>query len=62
MELARRSRGTPRIANRILRRSRDFAQIKASGKIDLELAEYALQKLGIDKIGLDLWIEKFLKL
>jgi len=61
MELARRSRGTPRIANRILRRSRDFAQIKASGKIDLELAEYALQKLGIDKIGLDLMDRKILE-
>ena len=61
MELARRSRGTPRIANRILRRSRDFAQIKASGKIDLELAEYALQKLGIDKIGLDIMDRKILE-
>ena len=62
MELARRSRGTPRIANRILRRSRDFAQIKASGKIDLELAEYALHKLGIDKIGLDLMDRKILEI
>ncbi len=62
MELARRSRGTPRIANRILRRSRDFAQIKASGKIDLELAEYALNKLGIDKIGLDLMDRKILEI
>ena len=62
MELARRSRGTPRIANRILRRSRDFAQIKASGKIDLELAEYALQKLGIDKVGLDLMDRKILEI
>ena len=62
MELARRSRGTPRIANRILRRSRDFAQIKASGKIDLELAKYALQKLGIDKIGLDVMDRKILEI
>ena len=62
MELAKRSRGTPRIANRILRRSRDFAQIKASGKIDLELAEYALQKLGIDKIGLDVMDRKILEI
>ena len=62
MELARRSRGTPRIANRILRRSRDFAQIKASGKIDLELAEYALEKLGIDKIGLDVMDRKILEI
>ena len=62
MELARRSRGTPRIANRILRRSRDFAQIKASGKIDLKLAEFALSKLGIDKIGLDLMDRKILEI
>ena len=62
MELAKRSRGTPRIANRILRRSRDFAQIKASGKIDLKLAEYALQKLGIDKIGLDVMDRKILEI
>ncbi len=61
MELARRSRGTPRIANRILRRSRDFAQIKASGRIDLKLAEYALQKLGIDELGLDLMDRKILE-
>ena len=53
MELARRSRGTPRIANRILRRSRDFAQVKADGKIDIHVAKSSLQKLGIDEIGLD---------
>ena len=53
MELAKRSRGTPRIANRILRRTRDFAQIKASGVINLEIANYSLEKLGIDEIGLD---------
>ena len=53
MELAKRSRGTPRIANRILRRTRDFAQIKASGLINLEIANYSLKKLGIDEIGLD---------
>ena len=53
MELAKRSRGTPRIANRILRRTRDFAQIKASGMIDHEVAKYSLAKLGIDEIGLD---------
>ena len=61
MELAKRSRGL-RIANRILRRSRDFAQVKASGKIDLKLAEYALNKLGIDKIGLDLMDRKILEI
>jgi len=53
MELARRSRGTPRIANRILRRARDFAQVKADGKIDVHVAKSSLQKLGIDEIGLD---------
>ena len=54
MELAKRSRGTPRVANRILRRARDFAQIKANGKINYKVANQALNKLGIDKIGLDL--------
>ena len=53
MELARRSRGTPRLANRILRRARDFAQVKAEGKINIEVAKFALEKLGIDSIGLD---------
>ena len=53
MELASRSRGTPRIANRILRRARDYAQVKASGKIDFEVARASLDKLGIDEIGLD---------
>ena len=53
MELARRARGTPRIANRILRRSRDFAQVKAEGKIHLDVAKASLEKLGIDDIGLD---------
>ena len=53
MELASRSRGTPRIANRILRRARDFAEVKGSGNIDLNIAQSSLQKLGIDEIGLD---------
>ena len=53
MELAKRSRGTPRIANRILRRSRDFAQVKAEGRIHIHLAKGSLEKLGIDEIGLD---------
>ena len=53
MELASRSRGKPRIANRILRRARDFAEVKGSGKIDLKIAQSSLQKLGIDEIGLD---------
>lgn len=52
-EIAGRSRGTPRIANALLRRVRDFAQVKGSGKIDLQIAEYALEALNIDKHGLD---------
>lgn len=52
-EIAGRSRGTPRIANALLRRVRDFAQVKGSGKIDLEIARYALEALNIDKHGLD---------
>ena len=53
MELAKRSRGTPRIANRILRRTRDFAQVKADGKIDEKVAKASLKSLGIDEFGLD---------
>ncbi|MBR4996770.1 MAG: Holliday junction branch migration DNA helicase RuvB [Bacteroidaceae bacterium] len=52
-EIARRSRGTPRIANALLRRVRDFAQVKGSGSIDLEIAQYALEALNIDRYGLD---------
>jgi len=52
-ELARRSRGTPRIANRLLRRTRDFAQVKADGVITLNVAQDALKMLEIDEIGLD---------
>ena len=52
-EIARRSRGTPRIANALLRRVRDFAQVKGNGKIDLEIARYALEALNIDTFGLD---------
>ncbi len=52
-EIAGRSRGTPRIANALLRRVRDFAQVKGTGKIDLSIAEYALEALNIDKHGLD---------
>ncbi len=52
-EIARRSRGTPRIANALLRRVRDFAQIKGNGSIDLEIAHYALAALNVDKNGLD---------
>ncbi|AEY65285.1 Holliday junction branch migration DNA helicase RuvB [Clostridium sp. BNL1100] len=52
-EIARRSRGTPRIANRLLKRVRDFAQVKGSGVIDIELAKHALDALEVDEIGLD---------
>ena len=52
-EIARRSRGTPRIANRILRRARDFAQIKSDGIINLNVAKNSLDRLGIDANGLD---------
>ena len=52
-EIAMRSRGTPRIANNLLRRVRDFAQVKGSGEIDLKITQYALNALNIDKRGLD---------
>ena len=52
-EIASRSRGTPRIANALLRRVRDFAQVKGTGRIDTEIANYALEALNIDKFGLD---------
>lgn len=52
-EIARRSRGTPRIANALLRRTRDFAQIKGDGNIDTEIARFALTALNVDEHGLD---------
>jgi Holliday junction DNA helicase RuvB len=52
-EIASRSRGTPRIANALLRRVRDFAQVKGKGYIDLDIAKYSLEALNIDKHGLD---------
>lgn len=52
-EIARRSRGTPRIANALLRRTRDFAQVKGNGTIDLTIAKYALEALNVDEGGLD---------
>jgi Holliday junction DNA helicase RuvB len=52
-EIARRSRGTPRIANALLRRVRDFAQIKGDGNIDLAIAQFSLEKLNVDMFGLD---------
>jgi holliday junction DNA helicase RuvB len=53
VEIARRSRGTPRIANALLRRVRDFAQVKGSGVIDIEITRYGLKALNIDQHGLD---------
>ncbi len=52
-EIASRARGTPRIANRLLRRTRDFAQIKGNGKIDLEITKITLEALEVDEFGLD---------
>ena len=52
-EIAMRSRGTPRIANALLRRVRDFAQVKGSGKITIDIAKFSLEALNIDQYGLD---------
>ena len=60
-EIALRSRGTPRIANSLLRRVRDFAQVMGDGHIDLKIARYALDKLNIDKRGLDAIDNKILR-
>ena len=60
-EIAKRSRGTPRIANRILKRARDFAEIKGDGIIDQKIANESLNKLGIDALGLDEMDVKILK-
>jgi len=60
-EIARRSRGTPRIANRLLRRVRDFAQVKGNGTINLLLAREALELLQVDRLGLDHIDHKLLK-
>jgi Holliday junction DNA helicase RuvB len=53
LEMARRARGTPRVANRLLKRVRDFSQVKGSGVIDLDITKKTLQSLGIDKEGLE---------
>ena len=66
-EIAKRSRGTPRLANRLLKRVRDFAQVKYDGRITREVADFALDILDVDKLGLDqndrnillMMIEKF---
>jgi Holliday junction DNA helicase RuvB len=61
IEIAGRSRGTPRIANALLRRVRDFAQIKGDGKISIDIAKYALKALNVDAHGLDEMDNKILK-
>ena len=60
LEIARRARGTPRIANRLLRRVRDFAEVKSTGLVTLEVADTALRMLDVDAIGLDLMDRKLL--
>jgi len=60
VELSSRSRGTPRIANALLRRVRDFAQVKGNGSIDLEIAQFSLEALNIDQYGLDQMDNKIL--
>jgi Holliday junction DNA helicase RuvB len=60
LEIARRSRGTPRIANRLLRRVRDFAEVKADGKVTREVADAALAMLDVDAAGLDVMDRKLL--
>lgn len=61
MEIASRSRGTPRIANRLLKRVRDFAQVRGDGRITLEMAQNALRMLEIDELGLDLLDRRMLE-
>ncbi len=60
LEIAKRSRGTPRVANRLLRRVRDYAQVKAQGEITREVADAALKMLDVDGLGLDLMDRKLL--
>ncbi len=59
-EIARRSRGTPRIANRLLRRVRDYAEVKANGEVDVGVADAALKMLEVDSLGLDVMDRKLL--
>jgi Holliday junction DNA helicase RuvB len=60
-EIARRSRGTPRIANRLLRRVRDYADVKGTGRIDQEIAQKALAMLDVDPLGFDVMDRKLLE-
>ena len=62
LEIAKRSRATPRIANRLLRRTRDFAIVKGNGTIDKAIADYALESLGVDEYGLDKIDKKILEI
>tara|TARA_B110000977_G_C10971074_1_gene452352 strand:- start:38 stop:1078 length:1041 start_codon:yes stop_codon:yes gene_type:complete len=61
LEIAKRSRGTPRIANRLLRRVRDYAQVKSDGVVSAEIADAALQMLDVDKLGFDVMDRKLLQ-
>jgi hypothetical protein len=61
LEIARRSRGTPRIANRLLRRVRDYAEVKAKSDVSREVADAALQMLDVDALGLDMMDRKLLR-
>jgi Holliday junction DNA helicase RuvB len=61
LEIARRSRGTPRIANRLLRRVRDYAEVKGNGMITKEIADAALRMLDVDPVGFDLMDRKLLE-
>jgi len=61
-EIARRSRGTPRIANRLLRRARDFAQVEGHAHVDVDMARYALERMEVDARGLDEMDRAFLRL
>ncbi|MCA2998314.1 MAG: Holliday junction branch migration DNA helicase RuvB [Burkholderiales bacterium] len=60
MEIAKRSRGTPRISNRLLRRVRDYAEVKSDGKVSKDIADLALKMLDVDKVGLDMMDRKLL--
>lgn len=62
VEVSRRSRGTPRIANRLLRRVRDFAEVKGDGSIDVDVAAHALDALEVDQMGLDEFDRKLLRM
>ena len=61
-EIARRSRGTPRIANRLLRRVRDYAQVKGTGEVTQDMAQRALDMLNVDKSGLDTLDRRYLSM